>query len=129
MGAPPTIAVFNTSPDTVDMLRIALEHAGFVVVTGMTFDIRDGRVDLNQFLDAHDPAVIVYDVALPYEANWNLLTHLRQSDGMKHRPIIVTTTNARQVAPLAEGEPILEIVGKPYDLGVLVDAVHRALAK
>ena len=39
--SPPVVAVINTSPDIVDMLRVTLEHAGYVVVTALTYDIRE----------------------------------------------------------------------------------------
>jgi CheY-like chemotaxis protein len=125
---PPVVAVFNTSPDVIDLLRLTLEGAGFVVVTLMTFEARDGTVEAERFLQQHDPDVVVYDIALPYEANWRLFCHLRQLPGMRERPIVLTTTNARHVQPLAREEPVFEIVGKPYDLGQLIAIVRRALA-
>ena len=51
-------AIVNTSPDTVDLLRDALERAGFLVVSCFTHDIREGRVDFEAFLRAHKPSVI-----------------------------------------------------------------------
>ena len=39
------VAIINTSPDTVDLLRQVLQRAGFLVVSCYTFDIRDGRLD------------------------------------------------------------------------------------
>jgi CheY-like chemotaxis protein len=123
---PPVVAVFNTSPDTVDMLRIVLERAGFTVVSAMTFEIREGHVDISAFLDQHDPAVVIYDIALPYEANWALFCHLRQLPALRDRPVIVTTTNARHVAPLAAEQPVYEIIGKPYDIDPLIGAVREA---
>ena len=129
MDAPIVVAIFNTSPDTIDMLRLAFEHAGMIVVTGKTFDIRDGVLDVERFLEHHDPSVIVYDVAPPYEANWNLLSHLRSRPAVEGRRVIVTTTNAKYVTPLADGEPVHEIVGKPYDLGRLVESIRIAAGR
>jgi len=68
------VAIFNTSPDAINLLRDVLEHAGMSVVSAYTFDIRDGTVDLRAFLRTHRPDIIVYDIAPPYEQNWRLLT-------------------------------------------------------
>jgi hypothetical protein len=67
--AAPVVAVIKTSPDTVELLSVALEGAGFVTVSSYTHDIRDGRVDLAGFLSQHQPTVVVYDIAPPYERN------------------------------------------------------------
>jgi CheY-like chemotaxis protein len=123
---PPVVAVFNTSPDVVDMLRIALSMEGFVVVTGMTFDIRDGRLDLEAFIRTHQPDVIVYDIAIPYEQNWRLCAHLRSLPIVADIPFVLTSTNAARVKPLTADEPVHEIVGKPYDLQALTEILRRA---
>ena len=49
-SAPPVVAVINTSPDTVDLLKDVLERAGMLVVTAFTHDIRDGHVNVEDFL-------------------------------------------------------------------------------
>src|SRR5688572_10085374 len=76
-NAESVVAIINTTPDTVNLLRGAFERAGFVVVSGYTHDVREGKLDLELFLRTHQPAVIVYDVAPPYERNWRFLQHLR----------------------------------------------------
>jgi DNA-binding response OmpR family regulator len=125
---PPVVAVINTSPDVVDMLRLALEHAGFVVVSAFTFEIREGVTDIEHFVRQHRPAVILYDIAPPYEANWQLFQRIRAMEVMKGRRFILTTTNAHQLQKLAgSGEHFHEIVGKPYDLDEITRATHDAL--
>ena len=71
-SAPPVVAVINSSRDVVDMLRIAMEDAGLVAVTALTDQIRDGEVDLERLVQHHDPSVVLYDIAPPYDANWRL---------------------------------------------------------
>ena len=121
-------AVFNTSPDIVDMIRHAFEPAGIVAVTLLTYDIREGKVDLDNFLSQHDPKVIVYDIAPPYGPNWNLFQHIRGLKSMEGRKIILTSINPKHVEALAGRDTkIYEIVGKPLDLNRLVHAVKEAL--
>lgn len=123
---PAVVAVFNTSEDTTDMLRVLLENAGFIVVTALTHALRDGKTDLEALMRQYRPTIIVYDVALPYEQNWRLLEHIRNSPACAAVRFVVTTTNAMHVRQFVGAEDILEIVGKPYDLGVLVRAVRNA---
>jgi CheY-like chemotaxis protein len=120
------VAVFNTSEDTTDMLRVFFEHKGFVVVTAFTNAIRDGKTDLEALMRQHKPAVIVYDVALPYEENWRLFEHIQASPACDGVPFVLTSTNEAQVRKVAGGVPVFEIVGKPYDLEQLGVLVTRA---
>jgi CheY-like chemotaxis protein len=124
---PIVAAIVNTSPDIVDMLRRALEPAGIVAVSVLSHQIREGAVDVDVFLTQHDPHVVVYDIAPPYDGNWNLFRHLSGRPGMRGRSIVLTSTNARQVEQLAGRDlRIYEIVGKPYDLDQVVQAVREA---
>lgn len=124
---PLVVAVFNTSPDIVDLVRRAFEPAGIVTVSLLTFQIREGAVDVERFLKQHNPRVVVYDIAPPYEANWQLFKHIRSMDVMRHRRIVLTSINRKHVESLVgRDETIYEIVGKPYDLNRLVHAVKEA---
>src|SRR5688500_17265506 len=122
------VAVINSTTDIVDMLRIAMEQAGLVVVSALTPEIREGYVDLEQFVKQHEPKVIAYDIAPPYEANWNLFQHVAKMPVMQGRQFVITSTNARHVERLASPqEHIYEVVGKTEDLGRIVQAVKEAL--
>jgi DNA-binding NtrC family response regulator len=122
-------AIFNTSPDIIDLVRRALEPAGIVTVSVLTYQIREGAVDVDSFIRQHNPDVIVYDVAPPYETNWQLFQHICEMQVMAGRKFIVTSTNATHVEQLAEGRPVFEIIGKPYDLDRLVHAVKDAASR
>jgi len=124
---PIVAAVINTSADIVELVRRALEPAGIVAITLLTYQIRDGEVDLEAFLKQHNPRVIVYDIAPPYDANWQLFRHIRSLSVRRDRKVIITSVNRRQVENLAgTDETIYEIVGKAYDLDLLVQAVKEA---
>jgi DNA-binding response OmpR family regulator len=124
---PLVTAIFNTSPDIVNMLRLALEPAGIVVVSALTHQIREGAVNIEEFLRQHDPRVVVYDIAPPYEANWALFRHLSSLPAMRTRQVVVTSVNAAQVEKLVGSDQrIYEVVGKPFDLDQIVRAVREA---
>jgi CheY-like chemotaxis protein len=125
---PPVVAIINSSPDVVDMMRLALGHAGLVAVSAFTHQVRDGEVDIEAFITQHQPAVILYDIAPPYDANWLLFLHIRRMPIMEGRRFILTSTNARHVEGLAgPNTPVYEIVGKPFDLDRLVEATLAAV--
>jgi DNA-binding response OmpR family regulator len=121
------VAIFNTSEDTTDILRIVFEQAGFVAVTAFTNRLRDGEIDLEHFMRQYQPKVIVYDIAVPYEQNWRLFEHIRAAPACAGVAFVLTTTNARHVRKLAGDEELHEIVGKPYDLNEIVSSVKLAI--
>lgn len=108
------------------MLRVVLQQAGFVVVSAFTFDIRDGRVDLESFMRQSQPSVVIYDIAPPYDANWGLFQHLRRRSSLQHYRFVITSTNAAYVQKLAGPEHVFDVIGKPYDLDQIVAATKAA---
>lgn len=128
--APSAVGVFNTSPDTVELLRIVLEAEGFIVVGAYTYELRDGKVDAESLVRQHRLSAIVYDIAPPYDKNWRLLEHMRTIPALKDIPFVLTTTNPPRVRAAAGTDvELLEIVGKPYDLQKIVEAVKKAAGK
>ena len=122
-----TVAIINTSPDTVELLRRVLQRAGFVVVSGYTFDIRDGRLDITAFVEQHRPRVIVYDIAPPYEENWRLFNHVRTLEVMRETRFVITSVNSAHVLGLlGRDEHVYEVVEHPAELDLIVTAVKEA---
>lgn len=119
------VAIFNSNDDIVEMLRFALEQAGLIVVSGHVDAIRRGEQRLSDFIEEHNPSVILYDVVPPYDRSWHFLEHLRETPSMNGRRFVITSTNAQRVREVAgEAEQVLEIVGKPYDLDAIVRTVE-----
>ena len=92
-GRMPMVAVINSSEDTIEMLRVLLQQEGWETVSAHVDDIKRGRTDLVEFLETHDPRVVIYDVPPPYDHNWAVLRLIRSSRAMEGRVVVVTTTN------------------------------------
>jgi DNA-binding NtrC family response regulator len=122
-----TIAIINSSPDVVEMLRNVFSTAGFLVVSTYTHDIRDGKIDFEAFMRQHRPRVVVYDIAPPYERNLRLYEHVRAMPVVADCHFVLTTTNAARVtAMVRRDERVYEIVDRDEDLLNLVKAVKEA---
>ena len=106
MAELPIVAILNTSPDTVELLSLFFEHHDMLAVSAFTYDIRQGKVDLARLLQTHRVDVVVYDIAPPYERNWLLFVHLRDTILQQH-PCVLTTTNAKLVNSLIGADVVL----------------------
>jgi DNA-binding NarL/FixJ family response regulator len=126
MGSLGAVALFNGNPDVLTLVGKWLESAGFEVVSALTPAVGDGRCDVNRMMDRHDPAVVVYDIAAPYEQNWALFQQLRAT-AMRDRRFVITSANPARVEWLAgRDERIFEIVDQPLDPDNIVHAVREA---
>ena len=126
-GAVPAIAVINSNQDTTEMLREVLQHHGFsAVVIGHVTEIKRGHIDFLRFVATHDPRVFVWDIGIPYEENWRFVQLLMDGEQMQGRRFVLTTTNKRALDQLVGATNTIEIIGKPYDLDLVVVAVKKA---
>ena len=123
------VAIVNSNDDLVAVIRDELLRAGFNVVTAHIRDIKAGRQDFSVFLESHDPTIVVYDIAVPYEDQWTLFQTLRQLPAAKGRQFVITTVNKKVMEQRVGQTDVIEIQGgHADDLDPVIDAVKR-LAK
>ncbi len=121
------IAIFNSNPEVLELLREAMQSIGHAAVIAHVDDLKRGRIDMIQFVAEHQPDCIIYDVGPPYDTNWTFLRLMMSSKAMQGRAFVVTTTNKRVLEELIGPSDVVELVGKPYDLEQICLAVTRAM--
>jgi DNA-binding response OmpR family regulator len=123
------LLILNSSIDTCDMLEEYFRRDGWETAILALKAVREGTVTGKDLITMYQPDAILFDVAIPYDTNWSALQLLRNNPDVTC-PIIVTTTNESAVRRMAGiEERVQEIVGKPYDLDRLQDAIVTALAR
>jgi hypothetical protein len=121
----PVVAILNTNPDVVELLKARIEAAGFVALVLHIAEIRAG-VDLEAIVRQRDPRVVVYDVVAPYERNWRFLQHLRETT-FRGRQFVLTCPNVRGLARLmGKDDKVYEILEDGGDVDAIVQAVREA---
>ena len=121
----PLVACVNSSQDLVTFLRDIFVHEGFRAVPYAT-SLAEGPETLITFLQQLSPQAVVYAVSLPYQKSWAEFEQVRAALPDFHW--VVTTTNKRALDELVGPTNTIEIIGKPFDIDLVFDAVRRGLA-
>ena len=127
-GTRAVVAIVNTNDDLVQALKDVLETEGYGVVTLHIRDIKAGKADFTVFLESHQPRVVIYDIAVPYESSWTFFQTLRKLPAAEETTFIVTTVNKRVMEERVGKTDVIEIVGgRAQDFEPTIDAVKKAL--
>lgn len=116
----PPVLVVDDDPDVRQVLRWALEDAGFDVLTAA-----DGPTAFAQ-AELRTPSVVVLDHGLPSPDGTQVAARLRQICG-EQLPILIVTADGR-AAEKARQAGAYAFLHKPFDDAVLVAAVRRGCA-
>jgi DNA-binding NarL/FixJ family response regulator len=120
------VAIFNSRPDFIEALRVALEAGGFTTASAHLADIQNGTLDLLAFVHLHKPELIIYDLPRPYESHWNFLRLLKETDSLKAATWVLTTTDKKALEAAVGASGVVEIIfGEPYGVAEVVAAVHK----
>ena len=118
-----TILTVDDSRTMRDMLRVALEDAGYRVLQAA-----DGLLGL-EVLQTEIPDVIVTDINMPNMDGFGFKEAVRKDRRMASVPILVLTTESGQeLKDRARRSGATGWIVKPFDQARLVDVVRRVAA-
>jgi DNA-binding NtrC family response regulator len=120
------VGVMNTSEEITEILQTALEEHGFKTQAMFTYEIKRKDKEFDVFVKKYKPKVIVYDIAIPYEENYKLFKRILKKQQSKNIRFVLTTTNKGALEKLVGNTKAIEIIGKPFDLNILISLVESA---
>lgn len=120
------VAILNSSQEIIDVLAEVFKEEGYDTCTSFAYLYKGDDQAFDRFINQCKPDVIIYDVAIPYKENYALFKKLSEHESVSHIPFILTTTNKTVLESLVGKTSTHELVGKPYDLHEIVNAVEHA---
>ncbi len=123
---PLNVLIFNDSLDVLHTLEhwfAAHGHRAHTVQLSIT---RGANEAPQKMIAQHQPHVIIFDVGIPYEANWDFLEGLRMLRTFDGIPVIVTTANKDVLDKLVGPNTAMEMHGLPADLDAIRLAAETA---
>jgi CheY-like chemotaxis protein len=122
----PSILVVDDTPALLDVVRTALQAAGYRVVTCL-----ESREAVRLAL-AERPDVIMLDVVMPEVSGWEVLARLRSDPDFSRTPVIVCTAYVAEalgrLAELRGPDQHLGLLPKPFELEELLEVVASVTA-
>jgi CheY-like chemotaxis protein len=114
--------VFSPQSSLAYFLKGVLDCAGLAVTAAVSdYD------ELDAVVRGTPPDVIVYDVSFPFAANWQKLQELRSRPAFRRVPVIVTTSEARELFRATGCSSAIEIFARPDDVSGLRNALLGAI--
>jgi DNA-binding response OmpR family regulator len=108
------------------MIALVLGQEGYPTVLAHVIDFKRGNDNFIEYLNHNKPKIIIFDIAPPYEENWNFFKIIKEVKEAQHISFILTTTNAEALKKITGVTNTIEIVGKPFDLHEIISAVKNA---
>lgn len=117
---PVTILVIDDEDFIATSIAKALKKVGYSVILSSDYAssvkvINGGGIDL-----------VVSDVMLPYTGGIDIAEHIKNTDSLKHIPVVLVTGMDKLIL---ESSNVMadEIISKPFEMSYLVETVNRFL--
>jgi PAS domain S-box-containing protein len=120
-SAPAKIMIVDNELHIAQLFRYQLETDGYTVV------ITTKGAEALALAQRERPTLILLDVALPDMDGYQLLRQFKQSQELKHIPVIITSTAIEEEKGFALGAA--DYLAKPMDNRYLLTSVRRVLAQ
>lgn len=118
------VVTFSPQPSIAYFLKGVLDCAGFTVVAAASdLDELEARVELVR------PDAVVYDVSFPFTENWHNLQQLRSRGALRNVPVVITTSEARELYRRVGVSDAIELFRRPDDIAALREAVCATIER
>jgi CheY-like chemotaxis protein len=116
------VVAFSPQPSLAYFMKGVLDCAGFQTVAASS-----SLDELEALLLKVRPDAVVYDVSYPFAENWRQLEQLKSRSALRDIPIVLTTSEARELARRVGVSNAIEMFTRPSDLAAFQTAVRRAI--
>lgn len=117
------IMVVDDEPDTVDLVKLVLETAGFEVIP-----VYSGKECLKK-LDEEKPAAVLLDIMMPEMDGWEVFHKIKEK--YRDLPVAILTVRDKDIDKMM-GLHVLkanDYIIKPFGRQELIDSVKKIIAK
>lgn len=119
---PYAVVTFSRQPSVAYFLKGVLDCAGFTTIAASS-----SAQDLEAAVERMHPDAIVYDVSFPFTENWRQLQELRGRTAIGNIPVVITTSEARELFRRVGVSSAIEIFRRPDDVTEIREAITGAI--
>jgi CheY-like chemotaxis protein len=112
---PKLVLVVDDEQSLLEATRFVLENEGFGVATA-----KNGKEALELLRTGKLPGLVLLDLMMPVMNGWEFLDVIAELPPFDKIPIVVLTAGGSTEVPGA-----VEVLRKPFDLGMLIDIVEK----
>jgi CheY-like chemotaxis protein len=113
---------FSPQSSVAYLLKGVLDCAGFAVGAALS-----DPEELELVVRSGRPDVIVYDVSFPFAKNWQMLQDLRGRPALHNVPVVVTTSEPRELFRATGCSSAIEMFTRPDDVSEFRRALQNAI--